>query len=424
MSSDPTFIDFASGRDKHLAPEALFISALIDTGTYNIATYGVRDHQLLSNRQIHEFCTRHQAEAKRSPDIGLVRKKYPSFHYMPGIDPYWAASNLKEAWMSRHLRKGMTEATMALQGDDADPREAYAILKSTLDDTSPSTTRITSVTEYDALTSEAEDARCPIDLDGQGKLTTLTGGIAPGNLWYVAARLGVGKSWRLLTMAVAAAEAGWNVKVYSLEMSKAEVIDRVHRIALRHTWNRPWSEITRTQRIELMDAWSSTSGNILVADPTAGPIDASVIAGNHEEGDLAIVDYIGLMRSSTGARAIEDWRAAATISNQLKEVALEHSIPIISAAQINREGGKSTNGPRAEHLAQSDALGQDADLLLMVTEYSRRVHLNTITKNRHGTHGARWYSRFEPYLGAFEHITSDQAEAIKAADDAADEAGF
>lgn len=424
MSNDAAIIDFASGRDKHLAPEALFISALIDSGQYTPATYGVRDNHIRNTRQIHEFCLRYQAEAKRSPDIGLIRKKYPSFSYMPGIDPYWAASNLKEAYEAWYLLKIMAEAAEPLRGDNKAPKEAYGILKAGLAEIAPTSTRISTITDYDALTPEAEDARCPVDLDGTGKLTTITGGIAPGNLWYVAARLGVGKSWRLLAMAVAAAEAGWNVKFYSLEMSKAEVIDRIHSIALRHEWKRPWSEITRSERIELMDAWAQRSGNILVADPTAGPIDASVIAGNHEDGDLAIVDYIGLMRSTTGTRAIEDWRAAATISNQLKEVALEHSIPLISAAQINREGGKATGGPRAEHLAQSDALGQDADLLLMVTEYSRRVHLNTISKNRHGIHGTRWYSRFEPSLAAFEHLTSDQAEALKAADDAADEAGF
>ena len=416
--------ELASGRDKHLVPEALFISALIDSGHYTPTTYGVRDSHIQSSKQVHEFCMRHQAEARKAPDIGLVRKKFPTFTYMPSIDPVWAASMLKEAWQSRMLRKGMTEATMALNGDDADPKEAYALLKATLEDTAPSTSRISSVTDYSELADESEISRCPIDLDGHGRLTQITNGIAPGNLWYIAARLGVGKSWRILTMAVAAAEAGWNVKFYSLEMSKAEVLDRVHRIALRHAWKKPWAELVLSERIELMDEWASRAGNILVADPTAGPIDASVIAGNHDDGDLAIVDYIGLMRSSTGTRAIEDWRAAATISNQLKEVALEHRIPIISAAQINREGGKATGGPRSEHLAQSDALGQDADLLLMVTEYSRRVHVNTITKNRHGGHGAKWYSNFDPSISAFGPITADEAERIKAADDEAIESGF
>jgi replicative DNA helicase len=256
-----------------------------------------------------------------------------------------------------------------------------------------------------------------VDLGGDGRLTRLTGGIAPGNLWYIAARLGVGKSWKLLTIAVAAAEAGWNVKFYSLEMSTREVVDRLHMIALRDAYHGVWEDLGKSERAELMDEWAGRCGRVDIADPTGGPVDASVIAANHEDGSIAIVDYIGLMRSATGQRAVEDWRAAAMISNQLKEVALEHSIPIVSAAQVNREGARSRDAS-PEHLAQSDALGQDADVLVTIQRDKNvsRVHEYSLVKNRHGTSGARWYARFEPGLRRFEDIGADTALSLMEAD--------
>ena len=415
--------DIASGRDKHLAPEALFISALIDHGQYVPESFGVRPDQVMSNKQIHEFCTKYQQESGKAPDIGLVRRKFPSFAYMPKTDPYWAATNLKEAWQGRMLRKAMTEATMALNGDDADPKEAYGILKAGLDYAAIASSKLGSVTDYDVLDDANMYTRVPVDLGGDGRLTRLTGGIAPGNLWYVAARLGVGKSWKLLTIAVAAAEAGWNVKFYSLEMSIREVVDRIHMIALRDSYKGVWADLDRSTRAELVDEWASRSGRIDIADPSGGPVDASVIAANHEDNCVAIVDYIGLMRSSTGMRAIEDWRAAATISNQLKEVALEHRIPLVSAAQINREGAKSRDAS-PEHLAQSDALGQDADVLVTIMREKnvRRVHEYSLTKNRHGASGARWYTRFEPDLRRFEDIGPDTAAQLMDEDREAAEA--
>ena len=414
---DDNVYDIKEERDKHLIPESLLISALIDSGQYSPEAYKVLDHHIMTTRQIHNFCLDHQARAGKAPDLGLVRRKYPAFAYMVNQDPYWAAANLIRAWNFRGTRKEVSEYLTEVGDPDADTYESYQRLIQGLGRYAIGTARSSSITDYDVLDVDSRLSRVPVDLGGDGRLTRLTGGIAPGNLWYVAARLGVGKSWKLLTIAVAAAEAGWNVKFYSLEMSTREVIDRLHMIALRDSYHGVWEDLGRSHRAELMDEWAGRCGRIDIADPSGGPVDASVIAANHEDGAIAIVDYIGLMRSATGQRAVEDWRAAAMISNQLKEVALEHSIPIVSAAQVNREGARSRDAS-PEHLAQSDALGQDADVLVTIQRDKNvsRVHEYSLVKNRHGASGARWYARFEPGLRRFEDIGADTALSLIAAD--------
>lgn len=404
----------ASG-DPYMAPEALFISALIDSGTYTPESYQVQDNYFSAHRQIHEFCKQHQEDAKKAPDVGIVRKKFSSFPYMASVDPVWAARELKEAWQRRIYMKAMTNATMALNGDDFDVKEAHAALKDAVETANPTASRFATGTDYHLLDRPEETLNAPVDLSISDTLTTLTnGGISPGHLWLVAARLGIGKTWRLAQMAIAVAEAGWDVWFYSTEMSAEEVLDRLHRIALRDLWTRPWSQLDLPTRIELFDQWQLNSGRLNVIDPEmVGSMSAVTVAGNTTVGSVAFVDYIGNFFTESGTPA-SDYVAMTQVSKELKAAALRHKIPVIAAAQINREGGKSDN-PGAQHLAQGD-IGRDADVIVTMTELSTRVRVNTLTKNRHGRQGKKWFTLFDPDTGHFGDINAAKATSLREAD--------
>ncbi|CAB4194583.1 replicative DNA helicase [uncultured Caudovirales phage] len=393
------------------APEALFISALLDSGQYIPGIYGIKHEQVRGHRPIHEFCIKYQADANSAPPLHLLKTKYPQFPYTPDVNPQWAASELAEAHTNRVLRKTMARAAAAVADEAND--EAITILKEGLGQVQPAVGMGVDITDLSLLEADENVELCQVP---PGMMSTITGGIAPGDLWFVAARLGIGKSWRLIQHAIAAAESGWDVAFFSLEMPAKSVLDRIHRVALK-SWEKPWHEIPMDTRRTLLEEWSEGRGSISVYDPTKGRCDASVISSVANERTLIIVDYVGLMHTSSGARAIEDWRAMATISNQLKEVALERNVPVIAAAQINRSGARADGALGAEHLAQSDALGQDADALITLRKNSRRVLVNSLTKYRHGESGARWFTRFEPSLGKFEDMSPDKAHEFKAIDD-------
>jgi len=110
----------------------------------------------------------------------------------------------------------------------------------------------------------------------------------------------------------------------------------------------------------------------------------------------------------------------ATISNQVKEVALSRNVPIIAAAQINRAGGSSDKSPGTEHLAQSDALGQDSDAVITLKQHSKRVLINSLTKYRHGESGAKWFTQFEPGRGLLGDLSISRATEMKIEDDESD----
>lgn len=406
-------------------PEAMLISALLATGKYTPDSYGIHDNQFLAMRQVHEFCRRYQEKAGEAPPVHLVTEKYPSYVHTTEVSPAWAAYELHQVWKTRQLHKALANAGYALQEEQVDA--AFDTLRTTLGSLHPLIGKGTDATDLSYLTDTAEVVRCPVSLagtgigNGEGALQHATHGIAPGDLWYIAARMGVGKSWVLLEAAVAAAEANWPVVVHSLEMPARTVKDRIHRIALRDRYHGHWDDIDLDTRARLLGEWGETAAPITIHDPTAGTCDATVVAAAADEGALVIIDYVGLMHTTSGQRSMEDWRAAAIISNELKAAAIEHDVPVISAAQVNRSG-ESVAEPSTVHLAQSDALGQDADLVLTLRPYSRRVLLNYIAKNRHGQAGSKWYTRFEPALGRFNDITPDAARDLKDEDDERDRA--
>lgn len=388
-------------------PEALFISALIDSGFYSPAVFSITDEYFGAWTNVHRFCTDYQEHANTAPPAHLVRSKFPSFPYMTEADPKWAAENLGRAHSTQTLHSGMQESIYLLR--EGKIAKAMSGLQDTLRTAMPRKRAGAGLLDEDLLL-EADTVPSPVCMNRSDNLEKFTGGIRPGNLWYVAARLSVGKSWVLQQMAIAAAEGGWDVNMFSLEMTSKEVINRLHRIALRDVQN--YYGLTMRERLDLMEQWQATNGRITVHDPSMGPVDAAVIAGSHDQDNpecVAIVDYVGLMRSTSGSRSIDDWRAAATISNELKEIALSHRIPIIAAAQINRAGANSEGGPKTEHMGQSDALGQDADVVVTLRRESRRVLLANLAKNRHGISGRRWNMILDPAKGLFGDISRDEA---------------
>jgi replicative DNA helicase len=147
----------------------------------------------------------------------------------------------------------------------------------------------------------------------------------------------------------------------------------------------------------------------------------ATVAAYAEEADLHIVDHIGLFRASSGSRAIADWRVQAEISNEFKEIAVSKKTRVLALAQINREGDTSNwKPPRTKNLAQSDAIGQDSDVVVTMKKYSDTVMTYLLDKNRDGPSDRLFWSRFDVENGDYREITRDQADKNKDSEDVDD----
>ena len=157
-----------------------------------------------------------------------------------------------------------------------------------------------------------------------------------------------------------------------------------------------------------MQGWG---GDLDVHTPADGPVTPSVVAARCGEYEMTYIDYVGLMTQDGGGHAIDDWRVMAKISNQLKTIALAQKIGLVCAAQINRDGETGSAPPKVKNLAQSDALGQDGDVVLTMRSKPKNVATHfSLEKNRHGSSGIQFYTTFDPNQGVFTEISADHAE--------------
>ena len=212
-------------------------------------------------------------------------------------------------------------------------------------------------------------------------LNRCTGGMRPGQLWYVAARPKQGKSAHLVNIVTKAVLDGNRVKFFSLEMSEPEVRARFHAALARINGVRG---ITLTKIrdksvdlhaykgfvSELQDQIENSGGALDIHTPADGLVTPGAIAASASEYHLNVVDYVGLMRSDGGQRAVDDWRNLAAISNDLKIIAASQRTTVLAASQINREGEHGKEPPKLVNLAGSDALGQDGDLVITLRAMS------------------------------------------------------
>jgi replicative DNA helicase len=316
----------------------------------------------------------------------------------------------------RLVKQAMMASAQALQAGD--PYTSLAVMRNVTLTTAalPAVDAVRSFLVADELDRETETGV----LFPWITLHRLTGGMHPGDFVVYSARSTVGKSWSLVYTACEAAMAGMHVRYLSLEMPARQLVERIHTVLgnqlgyrISHTGLHQKSVDKKLYKKLLADLQDKVPGRIDVVDSTSGRITPNNLGGGGVRPDLVIVDYLQLMGNSDGRRAVDDWRAMASISNQCKEQAIALGLPVLAAAQLNRDGARSRAMPTIAELAQSDSIGQDADVVIMQRRMGTgpvmRYH---IAKNRHGLSEADFFSRFEPDYGKFTEINRTLAEEL------------
>ncbi|HEY4321266.1 MAG TPA: replicative DNA helicase [Gemmatimonadales bacterium] len=206
-----------------------------------------------------------------------------------------------------------------------------------------------------------------IDLD------EMTTGFQPSELVIVAARPSMGKTAFCLNIATNAAEQGNGVAIFSLEMSKDALVQRmlcaearvdsqmVRRGSLRDT---DFTKLARAAGIlQNCPVWIDDTPALTLLEMR------SKARRLRAENDvrLVIVDYLQLMRSpeysDNRVQEISD------ISRSLKQLARELEVPVIALSQLSRaseqRGGERT--PVLSDLRDSGAIEQDADIVIFIS---------------------------------------------------------
>lgn len=225
-------------------------------------------------------------------------------------------------------------------------------------------------------------------------LDNLLAGMQDSNLIILAARPGVGKTAFSLNIARSVAvDKKMPVCIFSLEMSKEELVDRLLvRQGLIDAWKLKTGQLSDNDFASLSEAMGVLAEAPLYIDDTPGltvtELRTKARRLQIDKGiKFIIVDYLQLMRGHTRDNRVQE---VSEISQGLKNLARELKVPILALAQLSRAMESRGGKPKLSDLRESGSIEQDADVVIFLhreDEEAREVVTCGIEKHRNGPTG-------------------------------------
>ena len=222
-------------------------------------------------------------------------------------------------------------------------------------------------------------------------LDRMTGGLKKTLLYVIAGRPSMGKTVLGVQMATHNALNGVPVALYSLEMSGAELGERMigtHSSINLQRWRDGFLEKGDLPRIgasadEIARSllWIDETPSLTIMDLRARARRAVTKRGAR----LIVIDYLQLLRAPSKRAEFSRAAEVADISMNLKAMAKELKVPVIVCAQLNRENdGKR---PALSNLRESGQIEQDADVALLIHRPFKDKELSDEEKSEFAQNG-------------------------------------
>jgi len=418
------------------SPERLLLSSVLRQGDLKTAiAHGV------TADMFHEFSDEwvwlegYFRKFNKVPSKATFVGKFSDFRVVQADDTVYLTEEVKKKHVQTVLIERLGEVAEAVADGDVDT--AVRIMNSSIVQVSGSVGHAGDsdiFTDFADVLAEVESRHERAKTSGSAgipygikTLDEVTGGQNPGELIIVAARLGQGKSWIMQYLAAMASASGHSVVFNALEQTRMQVATRIHALLSGCVYEKVYNaknptgafnsnHLQRGQDFSLIDyrrflrdLKAKVPGQLNVSDVSRGRVSTMTIAGQIErhQPDILYVDYITLLQKSG-----PDWQGVAELSSDLTQLSTRYQIPVVAAAQLNREHGLGKDPAGPEAIAQADAIGQDASLVLTFRQWSKHVLAGRVAKNRNGEGDARFYLEFRPGEGIIREVSFNKAQDI------------
>ena len=214
------------------------------------------------------------------------------------------------------------------------------------------------------------EKKIPFDLDYFNKVTK--GGFSVKTLNIILAGTGVGKSLIMCHMASACLSQGVNVLYITLEMSEEKIAERIDANLLNIDLNDLNVLSKQMYESKIENLKKTTKGRLIVKEyPTAAAnvnhfralVNELNLKRNFKP-DIIYVDYINICSSSRikAGAYVNSYSYIKSIAGELRGLAVESGIPIVSATQTTRSGFTNTD-VGLEDTSESFGLPATADFM-------------------------------------------------------------
>jgi len=239
-----------------------------------------------------------------------------------------------------------------------------------------------------------KEERIPFDLDFFNKITK--GGLPSKTLNIALAGTGVGKSLFMCHMASNCLAQGKNVLYITMEMAEERIAERID-ANMMNVNIKDLAELPKQMfEDKIQKITKKTSGKLIIKEyPTAsahsghfrGLIKELAIKKSFKP-DIIFIDYLNICASSRfkGGVNVNSYTMIKSIAEELRGLAVETNVPIMSATQTTRSGFSNTD-VGLEDTSESFGLPATADLMFALISTEELEELNQICvkqlKNRY-----------------------------------------
>ena len=255
---------------------------------------------------------------------------------------------------------------------------------------------------YEFYTRDEE--KLPFDLDNFNKITK--GGLPDKTLNIALAGTGVGKSLFMCHVAASSMLQGKNVLYITMEMAEERIAERIDANLLDIPIDQ-LDKLPKAMFTEKVNAIAKkTVGKLIVKEYPTGAAHVGHFRALMKElklkrsftPDIVFIDYLNICSSSrmkSMGGAINSYTYIKAIAEELRGLAVEFGVPLVSATQTTRSGYGSSD-PGLEDTSESFGLPATADLMFALIsndelEQSGQIMVKQL-KNRYNDPGK--YKRF------------------------------
>jgi len=239
------------------------------------------------------------------------------------------------------------------------------------------------------------EERIPFDMEYFNKITK--GGLPNKSLNIVLAGTGVGKSLFMCHCAANALAQGKNVLYITMEMAEERIAERIDANLLDLPMDQVEALSKDLFQSKVSKIAAKTSGKLIIKEYPTGQAHAGHFRALLNElklkkkftPDLVFIDYLNICASSRMkgmGGAINSYSYIKAIAEEIRGLAVEFNVPIMSATQTTRSGYGSSD-PGLEDTSESFGLPATADLMFALISNDELTAKNQILvkqlKNRY-----------------------------------------
>jgi replicative DNA helicase len=287
--------------------------------------------------------------------------------------------------------------------------------------------------DIERLTKELTSTYNPIPTGWKFFDDKCEGGMFPKTLTVFAGQVNVGKSIVLGNIAANMVLADKNVLLVTLEMSEFMYAKRISS-QLTQIPHGDLKTFTNELKEQVDNIKKTLSSRLVIKEyppktVTVRQIDSFITKLKHKGfvPDIIVVDYVNLIHPI--AKNLNSYESVKEICEHLRALSFKHSLPIVSATQLNR-GSFNTVSPGMEGVSESIGLAATTDVMCSIWQDEESREMGVINmgmmKNRFGPNFGSGAFRCnyntltlkETSLDYFENDTPSTDNVVRSVDDA------